>query len=121
LVAGAALGRNAIADVSGATALGTNTSVTAVDGVALGRGSVASTAAGVAGYDPISGLPSTDTSPTWRSTLGAVSVGNGTDTRQITGVAAGARDTDAVNVAQLTAAARAATTHYYSVNDNGVA
>ncbi|WP_200899859.1 YadA-like family protein, partial [Lysobacter capsici] len=120
LVAGAALGRNAIADVSGATALGSNTSVTAVDGVALGRGSVAGTAAGVAGYDPITGLPSTDTSPTWRSTLGAVSIGNGTDTRQITGVAAGTQDTDAVNVAQLTAAARAATTHYYSVNDNGV-
>src|SRR5690606_16282173 len=41
--------------------------------------------------------------------------------RQITGVAAGTQDSDAVNVAQLVAAQEAATTHYYSVNDNGVA
>ena len=115
IVAGAALGQNAIADVSGATALGTNSSVTAINGVALGSGSVANTAAGAAGYDPLTGAPSTDTSATWVSTLGAVSVGSAGNTRQITNVAAGTEDTDAVNVAQL----KAGQTHYYSVNDNG--
>ncbi|WP_150115365.1 hypothetical protein, partial [Pelagerythrobacter marensis] len=116
--AGAALGENALADVSGATALGTSSSVTVEDGVALGSNSVADTAAGVAGYDPVTGLASTDTTPTWQSTSGAVSVGDAANgiTRQITDVAAGTELTDAVNVAQLQAAQAEATTHFYSVN-----
>lgn len=90
------------ASVSGAVALGNASSVTVKNGVALGSYSVANTDAGIAGYDPRTNAASTDTSPTWQSTLAAVSVGNGTTaTRQITGVAAGMQDTDAVNVAQL--------------------
>ena len=37
----------------------------------------------------------------YRSSLGAISIGSDVDTRQITNVAAGSEDTDAVNVAQL--------------------
>ncbi|WP_213602218.1 YadA-like family protein [Pseudoxanthomonas japonensis] len=110
------LGNNVSIDVDNATALGNATSVTQAGGVALGSQSVASTASGVAGYDPRTGLPSTDTAATWVSTLAAVSVGSAGNTRQITNVAAGTQATDAVNVAQL----QAAQTHYYSVNDDGV-
>lgn len=71
--------------------------------MALGAGSLASTNFGVAGYDPLTKATSTDASSTWKATEAAVSVGDvaGRVTRQITGVAAGAQDTDAVNVAQL--------------------
>ncbi|WP_235944109.1 hypothetical protein [Variovorax boronicumulans] len=110
------LGNNVNVNVANATALGDSTSVTVADGVALGSKSVASTDKGVAGFDPATGLASTDTSATWKSTLGAVSVGGNGQTRQITNVAAGTQATDAVNVAQL----KAGQTHYYSVNDNGV-
>jgi autotransporter adhesin len=85
-------------------ALGTGATVTVANGVAVGSQSKASTASGVAGYNvndsrtdkygALSGKALT-------STLGAFSVGNETNTRQITGVAAGTADTDAVNVAQL--------------------
>ena len=94
---------------SDAVAIGSNANVTVNGGVALGSDSVASVASGVAGYNPRTKAASTDTSATWQSTLGAVSVGVPTDggaataTRQITGVAAGMQDTDAVNVAQLKA------------------
>ena len=96
-------------DQDGVVVIGHNANATAADGVALGSNSVASVAAGVAGYDPTTKTASTDTSATWKSTLGAVSVGvigsdgTATATRQITGVAAGTNATDAVNVAQLTA------------------
>ncbi|MDP9909520.1 autotransporter adhesin [Variovorax boronicumulans] len=110
------LGNNVNVNVANATALGDSTGVTVADGVALGSKSVASTDKGVAGFDPATGLASTDTSATWKSTLGAVSVGGNGQTRQITNVAAGTQATDAVNVAQL----KAGQTHYYSVNDNGV-
>ncbi|WP_375694704.1 hypothetical protein, partial [Bartonella sp. AC158YNML] len=55
------------------------------------------------GYSPLLQAPSEDASYVWRSTLGAVSVGDNTNrfSRQITGVAAGKEDTDAVNIAQL--------------------
>ena len=86
------------------TALGTGATVTVANGVAVGSQSKASTASGVAGYNvndsrtdkygALSGKALT-------STLGAFAVGNETNTRQITGVAAGTADTDAVNVAQL--------------------
>lgn len=74
-------------------------------GVALGSSSVASTAAGKRGYDPSTKSASAQGTSTWQATNAAVSVGNGTTvTRQITSVAAGTNDTDAVNVAQLKAA-----------------
>ena len=89
--------------VHDAVALGHNTDVSTEGGVALGSGSKATVAAGAVGYDILTNAPSTDTSATWKSTASAVSVGdvaNGA-TRQITSVAAGTNDTDAVNVAQL--------------------
>lgn len=82
--------------------LGHNANATVADGVALGSGSLAAVEAGAAGYDPSTRQASTDTSSTWVATGAAVSVGKGTElTRQITSVAAGTQDTDAVNVAQL--------------------
>ena len=89
--------------VKNAVAIGSEANVTKEGGVALGAGSVASVDKGVAGYDPGTGTNSTDTSSVWKSTQAAVSVGDASKgiTRQITGVAAGAADTDAVNVAQL--------------------
>ena len=84
-------------------AVGYNSYATASGGAAFGSGSVAGTAAGYAGYDPLTNLLSLNTSPAWKSTRGAVSVGDISKgiTRQITGVAAGTQDTDAINVAQL--------------------
>lgn len=89
--------------VKNAVAIGSEANVTKEGGVALGAGSVASVDKGVAGYDPGTGTNSTDTSSVWKSTQAAVSVGDTSKgiTRQITGVAAGTADTDAVNVAQL--------------------
>ena len=107
---GAALGADATATSDNSTALGYKAKVTEDDGVALGSYSVANTAAGVTGYD-VSVADNranryTDlTGSVATSTLGAVSVGQstsvGTETRQITNLAAGKKDTDAVNVAQL--------------------
>lgn len=89
--------------VHDAVALGHNTDVSIEGGVALGSGSKATVAAGAVGYDVLTNAPSTDTSATWKSTASAVSVGDVANdvTRQITSVAAGTNDTDAVNVAQL--------------------
>ena len=92
-----------ITAVHDAVALGHNTDVSTKGGVALGSGSKATVVTGAVGYDVLTNAPSTDTSATWKSTASAVSVGdvaNGV-TRQITSVAAGTNDTDAVNVAQL--------------------
>ena len=88
---------------SNVVSIGRNANVTVSGGVALGARSVSAVDAGVAGYDPSTKAASTDTSSTWKATEAAVSVGDvaGRVTRQITGVAAGAQDTDAVNVAQL--------------------
>ena len=89
---------------SNSMAIGPNASATKADSVALGYLSTADTAAGVAGYNANTGRSDTYTALSGNvltSTLGAVSVGNATNTRQITGVAAGTADTDAVNVAQL--------------------
>ena len=89
--------------VHDAVALGHNTDVSTEGGVALGSASKATVAAGAVGYDILTNAPSTDTSATWKSTASAVSVGDVANdvTRQITSVAAGTNDTDAVNVAQL--------------------
>ena len=107
---GTALGADATATSDKSTALGYKAKVTEDDGVALGSNSVANTAAGITGYD-VSAADNranryTDlTGSVATSTLGAVSVGQstsvGTETRQITNLAAGKKDTDAVNVAQL--------------------
>ena len=89
--------------VNDAVAVGHNTEVSAVGGAAIGSNSKATVAAGAVGYDILTNAPSTDTSSTWKSTASAVSVGDVASnvTRQITSVAAGTNDTDAVNVAQL--------------------
>ena len=89
--------------VNDAVAIGHNTEVSKEGGVALGSGSKATVAAGAVGYDISTNAPSTDTSATWKSTASAVSIGDVANdvTRQITSVAAGTNDTDAVNVSQL--------------------
>lgn len=89
--------------VNNAVAVGHNTNVTVEGGVALGSESKATVAAGSVGYDPSTKAQSTNTDSTWKATKSAVSVGdaNNNITRQITSVAAGTKDTDAVNVAQL--------------------
>ena len=111
------------ANISNAVMLGYNTDVEKDGGVAIGADSIASVDKGVAGYDPAAGDHSNDTTGTWKATAAAVSVGKAATptsaavTRQITNVAAGTQDTDAVNVAQLKkvqAAAGAAKVHYYS-------
>ena len=86
------------------TVLGYQANATVDGGVAIGSGSIASVASGVYGWDPVARTASTIDSPAWKSSWGAVSVGDGTHTRQITNVAAGFKDTDAVNVAQLKSA-----------------
>ena len=107
---GTALGADATATSEKGTALGYTAKVTEDDGVALGSNSVANTAAGVAGYDVSAADNRANkytalTGNVATSTLGAVSVGQststGNETRQITNLAAGKKDTDAVNVAQL--------------------
>ena len=99
-----AVGFGANTTKSNATAIGYNSAVSTEGGVALGANSSSSTGRTV-GYNPNDGRTNTYSALTGnviRSTTGAVAVGNGTEvTRQITGVAAGTNDTDAVNVAQL--------------------
>ena len=85
------------------TILGHNANATFDGGVALGYGSVASTKEGVPGYDPLTGIASRSEDKTWKSTWAAASIGDSNHTRQITNLAAGFNDTDAVNVAQLKA------------------
>lgn len=89
--------------VANTTSIGYDAKVNKEGGVALGYKSNATVDKGAAGYDPTTGATSTETNSTWKATSAAVSVGdvgNGV-TRQITSVAAGTADTDAVNVAQL--------------------
>ncbi|MGP1571399.1 MAG: YadA-like family protein [Moraxella sp.] len=87
-----------------AVAIGNSSKVTVSNGVALGSNSVANVDKEEEGSDPLNAVTNKQNS-TWKATHAAVSVGDGTDvTRQITSVAAGKNDTDAVNVAQLKAA-----------------
>ena len=95
--------------------------------VALGGGSIASREKGKIGYDSTATDHSGDTTGIWKSTEAAIAVGDSGNkiTRQITGVAAGSEDTDAVNVAQLKALrsdlqtdVANKKTHYYSVNSS---
>ena len=102
-----AVGADATAANANSTAIGYKAKSSVDDGVALGANSVASVAAGTAGYNVKTADSRTNgysglTGAALTSTMGAVSVGDGgTKTRQITNVAAGTADTDAVNVAQL--------------------
>lgn len=99
-----ALGTQSSAAAVQGVALGAGTNVTQAGGVALGAGSVASTAAGVAGYVPPTATDAQRIAiGATTSTLAAVSVGDAANGqfRQITGVAAGTADSDAVNVSQL--------------------
>ena len=104
----AALGGITAAGADGSAAIGVGAKANLANTVALGGGSVANRAAGVAGYRPDGGTVS---GQAWVSTANAIAVGASsnnsdaaTETRQITGVAAGTFDTDAVNVAQLKSA-----------------
>ena len=99
-----AIGMNSVANQEYAIAIGGSSEATVQRGVALGTYSKADTASGVSGYDAntnrtnkYAGLTGNALTSTW----GAVSIGDGTNTRQMTGLAAGTKDTDAVNVAQL--------------------
>ena len=107
----AALGGTVAASATNAAAIGKNAQATLEDSVALGSGAVADRKSGAKGYDMLTKGDTTNTSTAWVSSANAIAVGNGsTLTRQITGVAAGSQDTDAVNVAQLKAAGFKVTT-----------
>ena len=100
-----AVGSYAKATEANAMAFGKNANANIADGVALGSESKTTVAAGVQGYNPASDRTnkySTQAGAVGTSTLAAVSIGDGSaKTRQLTGLAAGTADTDAVNVAQL--------------------
>ncbi|MGP4953476.1 hypothetical protein ACTXGO_15000, partial [Psychrobacter sp. T6-1] len=98
-----AIGNTSVASARDSVAMGTGSTANIRNSIALGSQSVTTVDAGVQGFGA-----DTRTTPVWQSTLAAVSVGDTSDadsanwqTRQITGVAAGTTDTDAVNVAQL--------------------
>ncbi|WOL39674.1 YadA-like family protein [Pyramidobacter sp. YE332] len=118
-----AIGSKSSAEKETSIAMGYDSHARVNRGVALGAFSVADTSSGEFGYDPSTGRKSTNADKAWQSKLGALSIGDKTTglTRQITNLAAGTNDTDAVNVAQLkavqAASVEAAKTHYYSVND----
>lgn len=94
-------------DKKSVTILGHNANATVDGGVAIGAGSVAAIDKDQIGYDPANGDHQNDTTGTWKSTWAAASIGDASKniTRQLTNVAAGYADTDAVNVAQLKAVA----------------
>lgn len=101
-----AIGHESEVDATRGIALGAESVNYVTDGVALGSYSYVYASAGVSGYDFYEGKESVNDSAVWKSTLGAISVGDtrfsdDLKTRQITGVAAGTEDTDVVNVAQL--------------------
>ncbi|WP_273759001.1 hypothetical protein, partial [Bartonella sp. AU55XJBT] len=98
-----AMGVYASASGGSGIAIGSYANVTVEGGVAIGNDSVSDRAAGVFGYTSLLQGPATNTESQWKSTRGAVSVGNldKNITRQITGVAAGSKPADAVNLRQL--------------------
>ena len=100
-----AIGYQAATDGKATVAIGEGSKADIADGVAIGSNSATTAAAGVQGFNPADSRTKTYgglTGVAQTSTLGAVAVGNGdTATRQITGLAAGKENTDAVNVAQL--------------------
>ncbi|WP_035011669.1 Vomp family autotransporter [Bartonella vinsonii] len=100
-----AIGSHTFAETDHSVAVGINAQVRVTDGVAVGGGSVSRVERGVLGYDPVTNATTKKDTLAWKSTGGDFSVGNTNQklTRQITNVAAGSEDTDAVNVAQLKA------------------
>ena len=100
-----AIGYQAVTNNKATVAIGEGSKADIADGVAIGSNSATTAAAGVQGFNPADSRTKTYgglTGAAQTSTLGAVAVGNGdTATRQITGLAAGKENTDAVNVAQL--------------------
>ncbi|WP_375648773.1 Vomp family autotransporter [Bartonella sp. MU70NMGDW] len=100
-----AIGSHTYAETAHSVAIGINAQVHVIDGVAVGGGSVSRVESGVFGYDPVTNTTTKKSDLAWKSTAGDFSVGNTNQnlTRQITNVAAGSNDTDAVNVAQLKA------------------
>ena len=120
-----AIGQNSGAWGENSVAIGQNTNAWRADSIVLGMNSKSAGGEGIQGYDPKTGTASTDNeSVAWKSTNAAVSIGRAEEkdkdgnltataiTRQLSNLAAGTQDTDAVNVAQL----KAAQTHFYSVN-----
>ena len=105
-----AIGDNARAEKD-TVAIGKEANASAEGGVALGMGSTADRTGGITGWDPKTGKTSAEATAVWKSGNGAISVGGAEGSRQITNVAAGSEDSDAVNLAQL----KKAMTHYYSV------
>ena len=104
----AALGGIVDETATNAAAIGNGAQAKLADSIALGSGALANRSSGSKGYDVLTGEAATETSAAWVSQANAIAIGNDTEgsllTRQITGVAAGSLDTDAVNVAQLKAA-----------------
>lgn len=100
-----AIGTNASTDWYNSVAIGNGAQATLSDGIALGSDSKTTVSSGYKGYDPYKNAFNIDAKPgaAWESTKAALSVGDvgNNITRQITSVAAGRNDTDAVNVAQL--------------------
>ena len=100
-----AMGRLSRASAKNATALGNEAKATFETGVALGSNSLTTSDKGVVGYNPsdLHNRKYTNLQGNVQTaTHAAVSIGaDGNLTRQLTGLAAGTKDTDAVNVAQL--------------------
>ncbi|WP_336288572.1 hypothetical protein, partial [Bartonella sp. CB60] len=116
-----AIGSHAQADTGDSVSIGTNAQVIAEGGVAVGAGAVSRTGSSIAGYNPGISTTLESENAAWVSTKGAFSVGdieNGV-TRQITGVAAGTSETDAVNVAQLKALKEYAESLELNISVNG--
>ena len=111
----AALGGIVDETATNAAAIGNGAQAKLADSIALGSGALANRSSGSKGYDVLTGEAATETSAAWVSKANAIAIGNDTEgsllTRQITGVAAGSLDTDAVNVAQLKAAGLGFTTN----------
>ena len=121
-----AIGQGSGAWGENSVAIGKDTNAWRADSIVLGMNSKSAGDKGVPGYDPKTGMNSTDTSAAWQATNAAVSIGRAEEktddgkvtataiTRQLSNLAAGTQDTDAVNVAQL----KAPQTHFYSVNSD---
>ena len=111
----AALGGTVAESATNAAAIGNGAQAKLADSVALGSGALANRSGSSKGYDVLTGNATTEASAAWVANANAIAIGNDTEgsllTRQITGVAAGSLDTDAVNVAQLKAAGLGFTTN----------
>ena len=124
-----AIGNNVVIekDAKSSLALGENTKVSVAGGVALGSGSVANRTTNLQGYIPAGATADQEKAikETSKGSLGVVSVGETSAdgktviaSRQITGVAAGTQDSDAVNVAQLKAVQRVSQSAQWIAADN---